>query len=51
VFRNARHVAPCIIFFDELDAVAPTRDGEHGDSHVTERVISQFLTEMDGLRF
>ena len=49
VFRKARQAAPCIIFFDELDAIAPTRGGEHGDSHVTERVISQFLTEMDGL--
>lgn len=49
VFRKARQAAPCIIFFDELDAIAPTRGGDHGDSHVTERVISQFLTEMDGL--
>ncbi|KAA2283033.1 MAG: CDC48 family AAA ATPase [Candidatus Nitrosocosmicus sp.] len=49
VFRKARTAAPCIIFFDELDAIAPTRGGNHGDSHVTERVISQFLTEMDGL--
>jgi transitional endoplasmic reticulum ATPase len=48
IFRKARQAAPCIIFFDELDAIAPTR-GDHGDSHVTERVISQFLTEMDGL--
>jgi transitional endoplasmic reticulum ATPase len=49
IFRKARQSAPCIIFFDELDAIAPTRGGNHGDSHVTERVISQFLTEMDGL--
>lgn len=49
IFRKARQAAPCIIFFDELDAIAPTRDGDHGDSHVTERVISQLLTEMDGL--
>ena len=48
IFRKARQAAPCIIFFDELDAIAPTR-GDHGDSHVTERVISQFLTEIDGL--
>ncbi len=47
-FRKARTAAPCIIFLDELDAVAPTRGGE-ADSHVTERVISQMLTEMDGL--
>ena len=49
IFRKARQAAPCIIFFDEMDAIAPTRGGDHGDSHVTERVISQFLTEMDGL--
>jgi len=49
VFRKARQASPCIIFFDEIDSVAPTRGGSLGDSHVTERVISQFLTEMDGL--
>ncbi len=49
IFRKARQAAPCIIFFDELDAIAPTRGRDHGDSHVTERVISQLLTEMDGL--
>jgi transitional endoplasmic reticulum ATPase len=49
IFRKARQAAPFIIFFDELDAIAPVRGGSHGDSHVTERVISQFLTEMDGL--
>ena len=49
VFRKARQASPCIIFFDEIDSVAPTRGSSMGDSHVTERVISQFLTEMDGL--
>ena len=49
VFRKARQASPCIIFFDEIDSVAPTRGSSTGDSHVTERVISQFLTEMDGL--
>lgn len=49
VFRKARQAAPCIIFFDEIDAIAPLRGGEFGDSHVTERVISQLLTELDGL--
>src|SRR5919199_1308051 len=49
VFRKARQAAPCIVFFDELDAIAPRRGGAEGDSHVTERVISQMLTEMDGL--
>jgi transitional endoplasmic reticulum ATPase len=48
-FRKARQAAPCVIFFDELDAVAPRRGGSEGDSHVTERVISQMLTELDGL--
>jgi transitional endoplasmic reticulum ATPase len=49
VFRKARTAAPAIIFFDEIDAIAPTRGRSGGDSHVTERVISQLLTEMDGL--
>jgi transitional endoplasmic reticulum ATPase len=48
VFRKARQAAPCVVFFDELDAIAPHR-GSEGDAHVTERVISQMLTEMDGL--
>lgn len=48
VFRKARQAAPCVVFFDELDAIAPHR-GSEGDGHVTERVISQMLTEMDGL--
>lgn len=49
VFRKARQAAPCIVFFDEIDAIAPTRGGMGSDSHVTERVISQLLTELDGL--
>jgi transitional endoplasmic reticulum ATPase len=48
VFRKAKQAAPCIIFFDELDALAPRR-GAGGDSHVTERVVSQLLAEMDGI--
>ncbi len=48
VFKKARQASPCIIFFDELDAIAPLR-GSAADSHVTERVISQFLTELDGI--
>lgn len=48
VFRKARQASPCIVFFDEIDAIAPTR-GLGSDSHVTERVISQLLTELDGL--
>jgi len=48
-FKRAKQVAPCIIFFDELDALAPRRGSGVTDSHVSERVISQILTEMDGL--
>ncbi|MEI8166935.1 MAG: AAA family ATPase, partial [Chloroflexales bacterium] len=47
IFRKARQAAPCIIFFDEIDAIAPPRGG--GDSAVTERMVSQMLTEMDGI--
>ena len=46
--KHARQT-PCVIFFDELDAIAPRRGGSDGDGHVTERVISQMLTELDGL--
>ncbi len=49
VFRRARQAAPCVIFFDEIDSLAPTR-GLSGDSMVTERVVSQLLTELDGIR-
>ncbi len=49
VFRRARQAAPCMIFFDEIDALAPTR-GMGGDSMVTERVVSQLLTELDGIQ-
>ncbi len=48
VFRKAKQSAPCIIFLDEIDSIAPVR-GVGYDSHVTERVVSQILTEMDGL--
>jgi transitional endoplasmic reticulum ATPase len=49
VFRRARQASPCIIFFDEIDALAPVR-GMGGDSNVTERVVSQLLTELDGIQ-
>jgi len=49
VFRRARQAAPCVIFFDEVDSVAPVR-GIGGDSMVTERVVSQLLTELDGIQ-
>jgi len=48
-FKRAKQTAPCIIFFDEIDALAPRRGSGITDSHVSERVISQLLTEMDGL--
>ncbi len=49
IFRKARQAAPCIIFFDEIDALAPIR-GYANDSGVTERVVSQLLTELDGIQ-
>ncbi|MHB1908055.1 MAG: CDC48 family AAA ATPase [Nitrososphaerales archaeon] len=49
VFHKARQAAPCVIFMDELDSIVPTRGGGTSDSQVTERVISQILTELDGL--
>ncbi|HKV58641.1 MAG TPA: CDC48 family AAA ATPase [Ktedonobacteraceae bacterium] len=48
VFRRAKQAAPCIVFFDEIDALAPRRGGEI-DGHVGDRVIAQLLTEMDGV--
>jgi transitional endoplasmic reticulum ATPase len=49
VFRKGRTAAPSIIFFDELDSVVPRRGTGFGDSGVSERVISQLLTELDGI--
>ena len=49
VFRKARQAAPCIIFFDEIDALVPVRSAASSDSHVAERVLSQFLSELDGI--
>ena len=48
-FRKARQAAPSVVFLDEIDSIAPARGGSNSDSHVTERVISQILTELDGL--
>ena len=51
VFRKARQASPCVVFFDELDSVAPRRSSSgSGDSHVGDRLVSQLLTEMDGLQ-
>jgi transitional endoplasmic reticulum ATPase len=49
VFHKARQAAPCVIFMDELDSIVPTRGSGFGDNQVTERVISQILTELDGM--
>jgi len=49
IFRKARQAAPTVLFFDEMDSIAPARGSGSGDSHVTERMISQILSEMDGL--
>jgi len=49
VFRKARQTAPTIIFFDEVDSLAPRRHGDSQDSGTTERIVNQLLTEMDGL--
>jgi transitional endoplasmic reticulum ATPase len=48
VFKKARQSAPCMIFFDELDALVPRR-GDDSGNHVTERVVGQFLAELDGI--
>jgi transitional endoplasmic reticulum ATPase len=49
VFRKARQTAPTVIFFDEIDALASTRAGGSSDSGVTQRVVNQLLTEIDGM--
>jgi transitional endoplasmic reticulum ATPase len=49
MFHKAKQGAPCIIFFDEIDALVPTRNAAGSDAHVAERVLSQFLTELDGI--
>jgi transitional endoplasmic reticulum ATPase len=49
IFRRARQASPCVVFFDEIDSIVPTR-GMGGDSMVTERVVSQLLTELDGIQ-
>jgi len=49
IFRKGRTAAPAIIFIDEVDSIIPRRGGGYSDSGVTERVISQLLTELDGL--
>ncbi|MCL5098212.1 MAG: CDC48 family AAA ATPase [Candidatus Omnitrophica bacterium] len=48
-FRKARQAAPCIVFFDEVDALVTARGSGSSDSYVSDRVLSQFLAEMDGI--
>ncbi len=50
IFRKARLAAPCIIFIDEIDAIAHSRGSGFDDARVTERVVDTLLTEMDGLQ-
>ena len=49
-FQRARQVPPAIIFFDELDSLAPVRGGSFGEPQVTERIVNQILAEMDGMQ-
>ncbi|MBI4795043.1 MAG: AAA family ATPase, partial [Deltaproteobacteria bacterium] len=49
MFKTARQAAPCIIFLDETEALLPARGTGGSDSHVSERVLSQFLAELDGI--
>ena len=49
IFKKARENAPTVVFFDEIDSIATERGGTTGDSGVSERVVSQLLTELDGL--
>ena len=49
IFRRARQVAPAVVFFDEIDAIAPARGHRH-DSGVTDRIVNQLLAEMDGIQ-
>ncbi|KAI2808256.1 hypothetical protein BLOT_006198 [Blomia tropicalis] len=49
VFSRARNSKPCVIFFDEIDALCPKRNDSESSSSVTSRVVNQLLTEMDGL--
>jgi transitional endoplasmic reticulum ATPase len=49
VFRRAKQAAPCIVFFDEIDGLAPRRSGMSADGHAGDRLLTQLLTEMDGI--
>ena len=49
IFRKAKQVSPCIVFFDEVDAIFKKRSFEISESNINERIVSQMLTELDGL--
>jgi transitional endoplasmic reticulum ATPase len=49
IFKKARQVAPCVLFIDEIDAIAPRRGGRSSDSGAGDRVVNQLLTELDGI--
>ncbi|MBP1448787.1 MAG: AAA family ATPase, partial [Thermoproteus sp.] len=49
IFKRARMAAPCVVFFDEVDAIAPARGSRLGDSGVMDRIVNQLLAEMDGI--
>ena len=49
VFRKAKQAAPCLVFFDEIDALVPRRGSGASDAGVSERVVGQFLAELDGV--
>jgi transitional endoplasmic reticulum ATPase len=49
IFKKARQAAPCIIFFDEIDAIVPVRGHGGGGGHISERLVGQFLLELDGV--
>lgn len=49
IFKKAKQASPCIIFFDEIDAIAPTRGSAAGEPRVVERMVNTLLSEMDGL--
>jgi len=50
IFQKARNARPCVIFFDELDSLAPNRGSSADSGGVMSRIVSQFLTELDGLQ-
>jgi len=49
IFKKARQAAPCIIFFDEVDSIAPRRQAGNSGDATMDRIVSQLLTEIDGL--